>query len=86
MILTVETEVLGEKPVTVPLCPSQIPHGLAVDQPPVSQHSCVHQLHSKVEDSVIPLPYLNCSVSYYYSIYTFTAVFLELQMISEKLY
>jgi hypothetical protein len=28
MILTVETEKLGEKPVLVPLCPPQVPHGL----------------------------------------------------------
>jgi hypothetical protein len=28
MILTGETEGLGEKPVPVPLCPQQIPHGL----------------------------------------------------------
>jgi hypothetical protein len=29
MILTGENEELGEKPVPVPLCPPQIPHGLA---------------------------------------------------------
>jgi hypothetical protein len=28
MILTGESEKLGEKPVPVPLCPPQIPHGL----------------------------------------------------------
>jgi hypothetical protein len=28
MKLTRETEVLGEKPVPLPLCPPQIPHGL----------------------------------------------------------
>jgi len=28
LMLTVETEVLGEKCVQVPLCPPQIPHGL----------------------------------------------------------
>jgi hypothetical protein len=28
MILTGETEELGEKPVPVPLCPPHIPHGL----------------------------------------------------------
>jgi hypothetical protein len=28
IILTGETEELGEKPVPVPLCPPQIPHGL----------------------------------------------------------
>jgi hypothetical protein len=31
MILTGEIEVLGEKPVSVPLCASQIPHVLAWD-------------------------------------------------------
>jgi hypothetical protein len=30
MKLTGETEVLGEKPVPVPLCPPQIPHGLTM--------------------------------------------------------
>ena len=29
MILTGETEVLGDKPVTVPICPPEISHGLA---------------------------------------------------------
>jgi hypothetical protein len=28
MILTGEPEELGEKPVSVPLCPKQVPHGL----------------------------------------------------------
>jgi hypothetical protein len=32
MILTGETEVLGEKTVAVPLCPSQISHGLVWDR------------------------------------------------------
>jgi hypothetical protein len=32
MKLMGKTEVLGEKPVPVPLCPPQIPHGLARDQ------------------------------------------------------
>jgi hypothetical protein len=32
MTLTGETEVLGEKPVTVPLCSPQISHGLAWDR------------------------------------------------------
>ena len=32
MKLTGETEVLGEKPVPVPLCPPQIPHGPIRDQ------------------------------------------------------
>ena len=32
MKLTRETEVLGEKPVPVPLCPPQIPHGPTRDR------------------------------------------------------
>jgi len=32
MVLTRETEVLGEKPVTVPLCPPQISHTLTWDR------------------------------------------------------
>ena len=32
MILTGDTEVLREKPVTVPLCPPQMSHGLAWDR------------------------------------------------------
>jgi len=32
MILTEETEVLREKPVTMPLCPTQMSHGLAWDR------------------------------------------------------
>jgi hypothetical protein len=32
MILTGETEVLGEKPITVPLCPPQISYGLTWDR------------------------------------------------------
>jgi hypothetical protein len=32
MKLTGETEELGEKPVPVPLCPPQIPHGLNRDR------------------------------------------------------
>ena len=32
MILTGETEVLGEKPAPVPLCPPQISYGLSWDQ------------------------------------------------------
>jgi hypothetical protein len=31
-IIDGRTEVLGEKPVPVPLCPPQIPHGLTQDQ------------------------------------------------------
>jgi hypothetical protein len=32
MKLTGKTEVLGEKPVPMPLCPPQIPHGLTLDR------------------------------------------------------
>jgi hypothetical protein len=32
MKLTGETEVLGEKPVPLPFCPPQIPHGLTRDR------------------------------------------------------
>jgi len=32
MILTVETEALGEKPISVPLSTSQIPHEMPDDQ------------------------------------------------------
>jgi hypothetical protein len=32
MVLTGKAEVTGEKPVPVPLCPTQIPHGLAWDK------------------------------------------------------
>jgi len=32
MILTGKGEVTGENPLPVPLCPTQIPHGLALDK------------------------------------------------------
>ena len=34
MVLTGETEVPGEKPLSVLLCPLQVPHGLAWDMTP----------------------------------------------------
>jgi hypothetical protein len=54
-----KTEVLREKPVPVPLCPPQIPHGLTQDQSPASEVG-----GWKLTTSAIPQPKLEVASSF----------------------
>jgi hypothetical protein len=55
-----KTEVLGEKPVSVPLCPPQIPHGLTRDR---TRASAVGGRRLTAWAMARPLPYLRVNAS-----------------------